>query len=150
MNTISFDDNWFILEVSMKLNNFFSKFKNPSHFYRCLSQGNWRFLKQSNRSFFRNFSSGMYRSVIDNEKVSIIFFLRVKNKAKIQSITRELTVRIKKLMNSPVKIYEISKMNSTDNKLMISKNGQNFYNKIFDNKEARNKNSVRVTSHHIY
>jgi hypothetical protein len=78
----------------------------------------------------------MYRSVIYNEKVSLIFFLRVHCKSKIQSITRELTVRIKKLMNSPVKVYEISKMNSTDNKLMISKNGQNFYNKIYGKKEA--------------
>jgi hypothetical protein len=132
MTSLEFDENWFILEVSMKLNNFFSKFKNPSHFYRCLSQGNWRFLKQSNRSFFRHFSDGMYRSVIDNEKVSIIFFLRVHCKSKIQSLTRELTIRIKKLMNSPVKILEISKMNSTDRKLLSSKNGFNFYNRILE------------------
>ena len=122
MNTLIFDKNWFILEVSMKLNNFFSKFKNPSHFYRCLSQGNWRFLKQSNRSFFYHFSDGMYRSVIDNEKVYLIFFLRVKNKTKIQSITRELTIRIKKLMNSPIRILDIREMSETDRKLLKIKN----------------------------
>ncbi len=121
----------------MKLNNFFTKFKNPSHFYRCLSQGNWRFLKQSNRSFFHHFSDGMYRSVIDNEKVSLIFFLRVKDKTKIQSITRELTIRIKKLMNSPVQILDISKMSSTDKKLFCSKNGINVYNRILKAKQEK-------------
>jgi hypothetical protein len=131
MNKIEFDENWFILEVSMKLNNFFSKFKNPSHFYRCISQGNWRFLKQSNRSFFYHFSDGMYRSVIDNEKVSLIFFLRVKNKSNIQSITRELTIRIKKLMNSPIKVYGVGEMTKTDNKLLTSQNGKKHYNPIF-------------------
>ena len=130
MTSLKFDENWFILEVSMKLYNFFSKFKNPSHFYRCLSQGNWRFLKQSNRSFFRHFSDGMYRSVIDNEKVSLIFFLRVKSKSNIQSITRELTIRIKKLMNSPVQVYGIEGLRETDRKLLKTKNGINFYNQI--------------------
>ena len=125
MTSLEFDENWFILEVSMKLNNFFSKFKNPSHFYRCISQGNWRFLKQSNRSFFYHFSDGMYRSVIDNEKVSLIFFLRVKNKSNVQSITRELTIRIKKLMNSPVKVYGVKEMSKTDNKLFLSKTETN-------------------------
>ena len=130
MTSLEFDENWFILEISMKLNNFFSKFKNPSHFYRCISQGNWRFLKQSNRSFFYHFSDGIYRCVIDNEKVSLIFFLRVKNKTKIQSIARELTIRIKKLMNSPIKILEVSKMSLTDKKLLSIKNGISYYNHI--------------------
>jgi len=135
MNTIFFDDNWFILEVSIKLNNFFYKFKNPSHFYRCISQGNWRFLRQSNRSFFCHFSDGMYRSAVDNEKVTLIFFLRVKNKSNIQSITRELTIRIKKLMNSPIKVFGVREMSSTDNKLLSSKNGRNYYNPILKMKK---------------
>ena len=130
MNKIEFDENWFILEVSIKLVNFFSKFKNPAHFYRCLSQGNWRFLKQSNRSFFRHFSNGMYRSVIDKEKVILIFFLRVENKTRIQSISRELAIRVKKLINSPVQILELSKMNLTDRKLLSCKNGFKTYNQI--------------------
>jgi hypothetical protein len=135
MTSLKFDENWFILEVSMKLNNFFSKFKNPSHFYRCISQGNWRFLKQSNRSFCYHFSDGMYRSVIDNEQVSLIFFLRVKNKSNVQSITRELTIRIKKLMNSPVKVYGVEEMSKTDNKLLSSQNGNKYYNSIFKKRE---------------
>ena len=138
MTSLEFDENWFILEVSMKLNNFFSKFKNPSHFYRWISQGNWRFLKQSNRSFFYHFSDGMYRSVIDNEKVSLIFFLRVKNKSNVQSITRELTIRIKKLMNSPVKVYGVKEMSKTDNKLFLSKNGNKLYNTIFKKRKNYN------------
>jgi hypothetical protein len=48
MSTLIFDKNWFILEVSMKLNNFFSKFKNPSHFYRCISQENLNTNLQTN------------------------------------------------------------------------------------------------------
>jgi hypothetical protein len=114
----------------MKLENFFAKFKNPSHYYRCLSQGNWRFLKQSNRSFFRHFSTGMYRSVVDGEKVSLIFFLRVKNTVEKHRITKELSIRMKKLMNSPIRIVDIREMSETDRKLCSSKNGMNFYNRI--------------------
>jgi hypothetical protein len=80
----------------------------------------------------------MYRSVIDNEKVSLIFFLRVKNKTKIQSITRELTIRIKKLMNSPVKVYGMEEMSKTDNKLILSKNGIKHYNPIFKRRKNYN------------
>jgi hypothetical protein len=130
MTSLEFDDNWFIVEVKMKLENFFLKFKNPSHYYRCLSQGNWRFLKQSNRSFFRYFSTGMYRSVIDGEKVSLIFFLRVKTTVEKYRITKELSIRMKKLMNSPIRILDLREMSETDRKLLKTKNGINFYNQI--------------------
>ena len=130
MTSLEFDENWFIVEVKMKIENFFFKFKNPSHYYRCLSQGNWRFLKQSNRSLFRNFSTGMYRSVIDGEKVSLIFFLRVKNTVEKYRITKELSIRMKKLMNSPIRILDLREMSETDRKLLKTKNGINFYNRI--------------------
>jgi hypothetical protein len=127
---LTFDENWFIVEVKMKLENFFTKFKSPSHYYRCLSQGNWHFLKMSNRLFFKNFSNGMYRSVIDGEKVSLIFFLRVKNTVEKYRITKELTIRMKKLINSPIQVYSLEEMSETDRKLLSSKNGFNFYNRI--------------------
>ncbi len=130
MTSPEFDDNWFIVEVKMKLENFFLKFKNPSHYYRCLSQGNWRFLKQSNRSFFRHFSTGMYRSVVDVEKVSLIFFLRVKTYSEKYRISKELSIRMKKLINSPIRILDLREMSETDRKLLSSKNGFNFYNRI--------------------
>jgi hypothetical protein len=137
MTSLKFDDHWFIVEVKMKLENFFLKFKNPSHYYRCLSQGNWRFLKQSNRSFFRNFLTGMYRSVIDGEKVSLIFFLRVKNTIEKYRITKELSIRMKKLMNSPIRILDIREMSETDRKLLSSKSGINYYNRILGNRVSK-------------
>jgi len=130
MTSPEFDENWFIVEVKMKMENFFTKFKNPSHYYRCLSQGNWRFLKQSNRLFFRGFSDGMYRSVIDGEKVSLIFFLRVKNTVEKYRISKELSIRMKKLMNSPISIVDIREMSETDRILLNTNNGINFYNRI--------------------
>lgn len=125
-----FDDNWFVIEVSMKVETFFFKFKSPAHYYRCLSQGNWHFLKMSNRLFFQSFSHGLYRSVVDREKVSLIFLLRVKNKKKMYSLTRELTIRMKKLINSPVKVYDISELSATDLTLLNSKNGVHSFNQI--------------------
>jgi hypothetical protein len=130
MTSLEFDDNWFIVEVKMKMENFFFKFKNPSHYYRCLSQGNWRFLKQSNRSFFRHLSTGMYRSVIDGEKVSLIFFLRVKNTVEKYRISKELSIRMKKLINSPIRILDLREMSETDRILLKTNNGRNFYNRI--------------------
>jgi hypothetical protein len=130
VNSIRFDENWFIVEVRIKLENFFTKFKNPSHYYRCLSQGNWHFLKISNRSFFKSFSNGMYRSSIDNEKVHLVFFLRVKDKNRMSRISQELSIRMRKLMNSPVQVFGIKEINETDRKLLSSKNGFHFYNHI--------------------
>ena len=130
-----FDKNWFVIEVSFKLENFFFRFKSPSHFYRCLSQGNYRFLKESNRSFFKSFSDGYYRSCIVNDKINLIFFLRVWDNKKMISTSRELSIRIKKLIYSPVKIYDISDMNSTDLKLWSSSNGINSFKRILGNRE---------------
>jgi hypothetical protein len=127
---VSFDENWFIVEVKIKLENFFTKFKSPSNYYRCLSQGNWHFLKLSNRLFFKSFSNGMYRSVIDEEKVVLVFFLRVKNTVEKYKITKELTIRMKKLINSPIQVYSLEEMSETDRKLLSSNNGVNFYNRI--------------------
>jgi hypothetical protein len=127
---LTFDENWFIVEVKMKLENFFTKFKSPSHYYRCLSQGNWHFLKMSNRLFFKSFSDGMYRSVIDEEKVVLVFFLRVKNNSEKYRISKELSIRMKKLMNSPIRILDLREMSETDRKLLSSKNGVNFFNRI--------------------
>ena len=125
-----FDNHWILIEVKMKLDNFFMKFKNPSHYYRCLSQGNWIFLKKSNRSFFHHFSDGMYRSVIDQEKVCLIFFLRVKTNSEKYRISKELSIRMKKLMNSPIYISDIREISETDRKLLSSKTGINHYNRI--------------------
>jgi hypothetical protein len=72
----------------------------------------------------------MYRSVIDGEKVSLIFFLRVKNTVEKYRITKELTIRMKKLINSPIQVYSLEEMSETDRKLLSSKNGFNFYNRI--------------------
>jgi hypothetical protein len=129
---LTFDENWFIVEVRMKLENFFTKFKSPSHYYRCLSQGNWHFLKLSNRLFFKSFSDGMYRSVIDEEKVVLVFFLRVKNKERFNTTTKELTIRMKKLLNSPIQVYGVEQMTETDRKLLSSKNGVSCYNQILN------------------
>jgi hypothetical protein len=137
MYSYYFDDNWFLVEVKMKLENFFMKFKNPSHYYRCLSQGNWNFLKKSNRLFFRHFSDGMYRSVIDEEKVCLIFLLRVKNNSEKYRISKELSIRMKKLMNSPIYISDIREMSETDRKLLSSKSGINYYNRILGNRVSK-------------
>jgi hypothetical protein len=133
MTSPEFDENWFIVEVKMKLENFFTKFKSPSNYYRCLSQGNWHFLKLSNRLFFKSFSNGMYRSVIDEEKVCLIFFLRVKTNSEKYKISKELSIRMKKLMNSPIRILDLREMSETDRKLLSSKNGFNFFNRICRN-----------------
>jgi hypothetical protein len=130
-----FDEHWFVIKTTIRLENFFKKFKSPSHYYRCLSQGNWHLFKKSNRSFFRSFDAGMYRSIIDNEKVSLIFLLRVKNKDKIHLISQELSVRMRKLINSPIKVFGTSELDPTDHKLLNHKKGVRGFKKILVGKE---------------
>ena len=50
---------------------------------------------------------------------------------KINSTTKELTIGMKKLLNSPIQVYCINEMSETDRKLLSSKNGFNFYKQIF-------------------
>jgi hypothetical protein len=135
----SFDENWFVITTNISLDHFFKKFKCPAHYYRCLSQGNWHLFKKSNRSFFRSFDAGMYRSIIDNEKVSLIFLLRVKNKDKIHLISQELSIRMRKLMNSPIKVFGTSELDPTDHKLLNHKKGVRGFKKILEAKEKYDK-----------
>ena len=41
-------------------------------------------------------------------------------------------------MNSPVKVYGVEKMSKTDNKLLLSKNGNKHYNTIFKKRKNYN------------
>jgi hypothetical protein len=76
----------------------------------------------------------MYRSSVDNEKVHLVFFLRVKDKNRMSRISQELSIRMRKLMNSPVQVFGMEQMSETDKKLLSSVNGNRYYNSMFKRK----------------
>jgi len=125
------DPLWIVMEVNMKLRQFLMRFENSNQYYRLLSQSEYRFGRESNRSFFKkSFSHGFYRCSIEGERVSYILFLKLKSTKGKSQKAMELLVRSKRLMFSPTKVYYPSEINETDRLLLSSMRGRNEYRKI--------------------
>jgi hypothetical protein len=143
MNTLEFDNRWFGIKIKLKYNNFFLRFKNPSHYYRCLSQGNWRFFKQSNRIFFKNFDDGFYRSTIDNGSVDIFFILKVHTIDNKNKIIQELIIRMKKLAYGAVDIYSLNQISQMDLYLLKNHLSKPVFKRIIKPKD-KNRTSIKT------
>lgn len=125
-------NDWIMVEVKMKISTFTKQFNSSvSNFYRTLSNSPRMFMNTTYRSFFKkNFCEGFYRSSIQQNDVSIILFLKSSNLIPIVKLTRELILRIKKLVLVPVIISHPNCMSETDKQLMTSKDGMKNYQKI--------------------
>lgn len=126
------DGNWISISVKINLNVFHTRFKNkPNGLYRQLSSGNQKLLGVSNFQWFYNsFDSGYYRSAITGTYVEYVFFLRIKDQNQMNTTTRQLIIRSKKLGASKVEVGGINTINYIDFKLLSSMNGENAYQKI--------------------
>ena len=125
-------DNWIMVEVRMKISTFTKQFNSSvSNFYRTLSNSPRLFMKTTYRSFFKkNFCEGFYRSSIQHNDISIIFFLKTKGLIPLDKLSRELTYRIKNLVLVPVEISHPNRMSETDKQLLSSRDGIKNYQKI--------------------
>jgi hypothetical protein len=125
------DPLWIMMEVTINLKSYLSRFKNLSQYYRFLSQSEYTFRKETNRVFFNStFSHGLYRKTIQGDKIKFIFFLKLITEKNKSQKTFELILRSKKLINSNVSILLPYQMSDTDKLLLNSKNGGNAYRKI--------------------
>ncbi|MEY3499428.1 MAG: hypothetical protein RL308_1097 [Bacteroidota bacterium] len=125
-------DEWICLNLKVNLNVYQVRFKNKKNgLYRTLSSSNHRVLGKSNFEWFRqSFLDGFYRQSIMDNYVQFIFFLKVSDLNKINTIKRELKLRVKKMGCFDVEIEGINSMGFTDFKLLSSRNGMNAYQKI--------------------
>jgi hypothetical protein len=123
---------WIMVEVRMKISSFTKQFNSSvSNFYRTLSNSPRMFMNTTYRSFFKkNFCEGFYRSSILQNDVSVIFFLKSTENLPLDKLTRELTLRIKKLVLVPVVISHPNCMSETDKQLLTSREGLKNYQKI--------------------
>lgn len=88
------------------------------------------FLGKSNRDFFKKVDEGFYRSTIDNDEISVSFYLRFNDLNGIYKTLKELSIRIKKIQYCQVEINEVNKMTITDKILLETKSGFNLFQKI--------------------
>ena len=58
------DKDWFVIQVDIRLSAFLVRLKSASQFYRLISNSQYRFLKESNHSFFKCVEMGYYRMTI--------------------------------------------------------------------------------------
>lgn len=132
LDKIKNDGNWICVSVKINLNVFHTRFKNkPNGLYRQLSSGNQKLFGVSNFNwFYHTFDSGFYRSEITGTRLQYIFFLRLKDQNQVNTTTKQLIIRCKKLGASKVEVGDIDTINYTDFKLLSSMNGINAYKQI--------------------
>jgi len=135
------DGNWISISIKINLNVFHTRFKNkPNGLYRQLSSGNQKLLGVSNfKWFYKAFDSGFYRVEFTGTRAQYIFFLRVIDQSQMNTITRQLIIRCKKLGASKVEVGGINTINYIDFKLLSSTNGINAYQKILKSGASINK-----------
>ena len=129
-NQLLYDHEWFVLKVDMRLSAFLVKFKSASQFYRLISNSQYRFLKESNHTFFKCVDMGYYRMTINNGSVRVLFILKFNETNRKHYKIRELAIRIKRLIFCRVSILDPRDLDETDKELLNHKDGINLFQKI--------------------
>ena len=124
------DPHWFIFNVKMKISTFFKKFKSVSEYYRKISNSTSVLFGRTNREFFKVVNEGFYRSSIEDNDITIIFFFRFSDLSRIFNQLRELSLRIKKIQYCEVEVHSIDLIQLTDRNLIETAGGINFYQRI--------------------
>jgi hypothetical protein len=130
MNTLNDDPNWFVFEIRMRLETFLRRFKNVSEYYRQISNSKRVWNRKSNRDFFKNINEGFYRTSINDEQITITFFLSFRPNPKLYSMVTELRIRIKKIQMCRIDTLPLNEISNEDRLLLSSSNGISFYQKI--------------------
>ena len=132
LDKIKDDGNWICVSLKININVFHTRFKNkPNGLYRQLSSGNQKLLGVSNFKWFYNvFDSGFYRVEFTGIRVQYVFFLRVMDQSQMNTTTRQLIIRCKKLGASKVEVGGMNTINYTDLKLLSSPYGMSAYQKV--------------------
>jgi hypothetical protein len=124
-------EKWICLTLKINLLIFQVRFKSRANeFYRSFWGGN-SLLGQSNCDWLKSsFDGGFYRSSIMGNYVNYVFFLRMTEEEKINSVVRQLNIRVRKLGAFSVEVNDIGSIQYTDLKLLSSPSGMNAYQKI--------------------
>jgi hypothetical protein len=140
LDKIKNEGNWISISVKINLNVFHTRFKNkPNGLYRQLSSGNQKLLGISNfKWFYHTFDKGFYRFEFTGTRVQYFFFLRLMDQNQVNTITRQLIIRCKKLGASKVEVGGMNSINYIDFKLLSSSNGINAYKKILKTYQINN------------
>ena len=125
-------DRWICLSLKINILVFQLKFKNkPNGFYRALSSGGNKLLGVTNFEWFRHsLDQGFYRSSVMGTYIEYHLFFRLTEFSNINSISRQLLIRCKKLGAFNVQINDLKSMNYIDTKLLSSQHGMSAYQKI--------------------
>ena len=125
-------DRWICLSLKTNLLLFQVKFQNKQNgFYRSLSSGGNKLLGVTNFEWFRqSFDHGFYRSSIMGTFLDYRFFFRSSEFQNLNSITRQLLIRCKKLGAFNVQINDLNSINYIDLKLLSSPHGMSAYQKV--------------------
>ena len=126
------EQGWICLSLKINLLVFEVKFQNKQNgFYRSLSSGGNKLLGVTNFEWFRqSFHQGFYRCSIMGTYIEYHFFFRISEFSNINSISRQLLIRCKKLGAFNVQINDLNSMNYIDTKLLSSQHGMSAYQKV--------------------
>jgi hypothetical protein len=112
-NKLIEDGNWIVLEFTYPLLPFIEEHKTPSDLYRKLSNGLKTSGRQTNRDYFKKeIVGGMYLHSIENNynQVKFLYLIQYKPNNRPEMVMLNLAIRIKKIMNTKVRISTIDNL----------------------------------------
>jgi hypothetical protein len=142
IDIINSTPNWRIFQFSYPYKRFGLRFHSVSNFYANFISGNQVLGKKTNRQFFKeDILGGIYYYYLTEDfgSINFIFFFEYKTIEKEAFTTSNITLRLKKIINAQVDVYNTVNMDEKLKILMNTKTGNLF---------QRFGNQLKKSTHH--
>ena len=105
---------WISVKFRLPLKFYLKKYKGKMNaLHRILSNGQNTFIGTSNRNFWKNISNGFYRTYFGVHHIHFVYILKIEER-KQSKISRELTIRIRKILNVKVEVLPFESFDEVD------------------------------------
>ncbi len=129
IDIINSTPNWRIFQFTYPYKRFGLRFNSVSNFYANFISGNQVLGKKTNRQFFKDdIHGGIYYYYLSEDfgSINFIFCFEYKTLEKEAFTTSNITLRLKKIINAQVDVYNMFNMDEKLKILMNNKTGNLF------------------------
>ena len=121
---------WISVKFRLPLKFYLKKYKGKMNaLHRILSNGQNTFIGTSNRNFWKNISNGFYRTYFGVHHIYFVYILKI-DERKQSKISRELSIRIRKILNVKVEVLPFESFDEVDFLLLSVPHGLSNFKKI--------------------
>lgn len=123
-------NDWICIKFRVPLKFYLKKYKGKINaLHRILSNGQNTFIGTSNRNFWKNITNGLYRTYFGVHHIHFVYLLKIEV-SKQSIISRELTIRIRKIFNIKVEVLPFESIDEVDVILLNLPHGLSNFVKI--------------------